>query len=55
MEFSNYTMQSVYFCNLTRELGCILACVDVIGEDIKGMANLVGWGFYPNIGGVECQ
>ena len=33
MEFlNNYTMQSVYFCNLTRELGCILACVGVIGE-----------------------
>ena len=120
MEFlNNYTMQSVYFCNLKRELGCILACVDVIGEeetghkschpefisgsyqrkvitsnvntalrqiytfltgkilwrnqtfftkskisekavkqvqnDIKGMANLVGWGFHPNNGGVECQ
>ena len=33
MEFSNYTMQSVYFCNLQRELGCILACVGVIGEE----------------------
>ena len=33
MEFSNYTMQSVYFCNLKRELGCILACVDEIGEE----------------------
>ena len=35
MEFlNNYTMQSVYFCNLKRELGCILACVGVIGEEI---------------------
>ena len=34
MEFlNNYTMQSVYFCNLKRELGCILACVDEIGEE----------------------
>ena len=33
MEFSNYTMQSVYFCNLKRELGCILTCVGVIGEE----------------------
>ena len=27
-------MQSVYFCNLKRELGCILACVGIIGEEI---------------------
>ena len=27
MEFSNYTMQSLYFCNPIRELGCIFACM----------------------------